>query len=77
MALDEFEKIKAHTGFEKSSLFPYELDYSQYIPRGHYTRSKDFERYFKAMMWYGQAPFPLYTDEEKKKEILNKPFRPY
>lgn len=66
MALDEFEKIKAHTGFEKSSLFPYELDYSQYIPRGHYTRSKDFERYFKAMMWYGQAPFPLYTDEEKK-----------
>lgn len=42
------------------------MDYSQYTPRGHYTRSKDFERYFKAMMWYGQAPFPLYTDEEKK-----------
>lgn len=64
IALDEFEKIKAHGGFEKSTLFPYDLDYSQYVPRGHYTRSKDFERYFKAMMWYGQAPFPLYFKED-------------
>jgi hypothetical protein len=67
IALDEFEKIKAHGGFEKSTLFPYDLDYSQYVPRGHYTRSKDFERYFKAMMWYGQAPFPLYFEEDVKR----------
>lgn len=60
MALEEIEKIKEHKGLEKSSLFPYDLDYSQFTVRGHYTRSKDFERYFKAMMWYGQAPFPLY-----------------
>jgi len=60
IALEELEKINAHSGFEKSSLFPYDLDYSQFTIRGHYTRSKDFERYFKAMMWYGQAPFPLY-----------------
>ena len=66
MALEEYGKIKDHSGFAKSSLFPYELDYSQYLPRGHYTRSEDFKRYFKAMMWYGQAPFPLYFDEEEK-----------
>ena len=65
IALEEYEKIKAHSGFAESSLFPYELDYSQYIPRGHYTRSEDFERYFKAMMWYGQAPFPLYFNEDE------------
>lgn len=70
MALEEYEKIKAHLGFAESSLFPYELDYSQYIPRGHYTRSEDFERYFRAMMWYGQAPFPLYFDEEEEERNI-------
>ncbi|HEX2979049.1 MAG TPA: DUF3160 domain-containing protein [Anaerolineaceae bacterium] len=29
-------------------------DYSQYVPRGHYTRSDELKRYFKAMMWYGR-----------------------
>ncbi len=68
----ELEKIKAHSGFEKSILFPYDLDYSQYTIRGHYTRSKDFERYFRAMMWYGQAPFPLYFEEgDKDIEVRN------
>jgi len=32
-------------------------DYSQYIPRGHYTRSEDLKMYFKAMMWYGRLTF--------------------
>ncbi|CAK7024920.1 DUF3160 domain-containing protein [Tissierella sp.] len=69
IALEELEKINTHSGFEKSSLFPYDLDYSQFTVRGHYTRSEDFERYFKAMMWYGQAPFPLYfADGERNIE---------
>lgn len=66
IALEELDKINAHSGFQKSSLFPYDLDYSQFTIRGHYTRSKDFERYFKAMMWYGQAPFPLYFEKGDK-----------
>lgn len=69
IALEELEKIDEHSGFQRSSLFPYDLDYSQFTPRGHYTRSEDFERYFKAMMWYGQAPFPLYFDENGKRNI--------
>jgi hypothetical protein len=36
-----------------------EFDYTQFVPRGHYTRSPALGRYFKAMMWYGLAPFPL------------------
>lgn len=66
IALEELEKIKAHSGFQLSSLFPYDLDYSQFTVRGHYTRSDDFGRYFRAMMWYGQAPFPLhFADGER------------
>jgi len=60
MALEEFQLIKGQGGFQDSKIFPYKLDYSQYRPRGHYTRNDDFKRYFKAMMWYGQAPFSLY-----------------
>ncbi|MDR7856845.1 DUF3160 domain-containing protein [Tissierella sp.] len=66
IALEELEKIKVHSGFEKSSLFPYDLDYSQFTVRGHYTRSEDFGRYFRTMMWYGQAPFPLYFQGEER-----------
>ncbi len=36
-------------------------DYSPYLPRGHYTRNEDFQRYFRAMMWYGRMPFHLNT----------------
>jgi len=40
-----------------SPLFIYGMDYSQYTPRGHYTRSEGLERYFRAMMWYAQGAF--------------------
>lgn len=63
LALEEFEKINTHGGFAASSIFPFDLDYSQFTTRGHYTRSESLARYFKAMMWYGQAPFPLYKIE--------------
>lgn len=60
LALEEIEKIKDHGGFQRSTLFPFDLDYSQFTVRGHYTRSDDLARYFRTMMWYGQGPFPLY-----------------
>jgi len=66
MALKEFDLIKKQEGFAKSNIFPFELDYSQYVPRGHYTRSDDLKRYFKSLMWYGQAPFPFYDNEGKR-----------
>lgn len=45
--------------YAMSSIFHYEEDYSQYIPRGHYTQSEKLKRYFKAMMWYGRMAFLL------------------
>lgn len=32
-------------------------DYTQYIPRGHYTKSETLKRYFKSMMWMGRITF--------------------
>ncbi len=55
----EMTKIEAHTGFIPSEIFIYEEDYSQYVPRGHYTRSEQLKRYFKTMMWYGRMAFLL------------------
>ena len=55
----ELNAIEKHSGFEDSSIFHYNEDYSQYLPRGHYTRSEKLKRYFKAMMWYGRMAFLL------------------
>jgi len=55
----ELNAIEKHSGFEDSSIFHYKEDYSQYLPRGHYTRSEKLKRYFKAMMWYGRMAFLL------------------
>jgi len=55
----ELDLIGAHQGFAESPIFGYKEDYSQYVPRGHYTRNETFERYFRAMMWYGRMMFRL------------------
>ncbi|MEA1905063.1 MAG: DUF3160 domain-containing protein, partial [Candidatus Hadarchaeota archaeon] len=60
----ELELIVQHSGFDHSPIFGYKEDYSQYVPRGHYTRSETLERYFKAMMWYGRIAFLLRGDPD-------------
>ena len=50
----ELALIEAHNGFALSPIFKYQEDYSQYVPRGHYTRSEKLKNYFKAFMWHGQ-----------------------
>ncbi|MFQ5722261.1 MAG: DUF3160 domain-containing protein, partial [Candidatus Aminicenantales bacterium] len=74
----EIDNIEAHEGLEfrallayieHPSLFetPYAYeDYSQYVPRGHYTRNEKFKRYFKAMMWYGRIDFKLKPGKSQK-----------
>ncbi len=55
----ELALIEKAGGFSVSPLFHYKEDYSQYKPRGHYTRSETLRRYFKAMMWLGRPAFLL------------------
>ena len=50
----ELALIDAHEGFALSPIFKYQEDYSQYMPRGHYTRSEKLQNYFRAFMWHGR-----------------------
>ncbi len=45
-------------------------DYSQYIPRGHYTTDEKLEAYFKAMMWCGRMTFRAKNEDETKSAFL-------
>ncbi len=67
----ELKRIDAGV-IAKSPLFGYKEDYSQYRPRGHYTRSEKLQRYFRAMMWYGRIAFLLregLVSENKSREL--------
>ncbi len=55
----ELKLIAEHSGFSKSPIFIYNEDYSQYVPRGHYTRSEKLKNYFRAFMWYGRMSMLL------------------
>lgn len=60
LVLPELEYVRAHDGQHQSPLFPDDPrgeDYSQYTPRGHYTRNEVLSRYFQAMMWHGRRSF--------------------
>jgi len=65
-AKEEIGNVEAHQGFKPSAIFNspnsrnvYQEDYSQYVPRGHYTRSDTLKSFFKTMMWYGRMAFLL------------------
>ncbi|TAJ43647.1 DUF3160 domain-containing protein [Methanofollis fontis] len=60
----ELALIRAHGGLSESPIFTYTEDYSQYVPRGHYTRSERLKNYFLAMMWHGRLAFLLTGGEE-------------
>lgn len=65
----ELNLIENHSGFHDSPIFGYKEDYSQYIPRGHYTRNEDFKKYFKTMMWYGRMMFRVESPNDKEKDL--------
>ncbi|KAF0110985.1 MAG: hypothetical protein FD147_1291 [Chloroflexi bacterium] len=79
LADQELALIKAHSADQVSPIwnmggeFSDELlieDYSQYIPRGHYTRSEELKNYFKTMMWYGRLTFRLKNTIETQRALL-------
>ncbi len=41
----------------RSPIFGYVEDYTQYKPRGHYTKSDSLKQYFRSMMWLGRMTF--------------------
>ena len=74
----ELALIIGQAGSARSPIFGYDEDYSQYRPRGHYTRSERLKNYFMAMIWYGRMSFLLkgceagciVSDEEARIQTL-------
>jgi hypothetical protein len=73
----EINLIENHAGLAPSPVMnignssaDYKEDYSQYVPRGHYTLSPDLMSYFKAMTWYGRITFRLSNLDETRSAIL-------
>lgn len=48
----------------------YQMDYSQFKPRGHYTISEELQRYFKASMWFGLTTFRSKYEDEVRSALL-------
>jgi hypothetical protein len=57
LAEPDLKRILDHQVAAPSSIFPaypFGEDWSQYVPRGHYTKSDALKSYFLAMMWHGR-----------------------
>jgi hypothetical protein len=69
----ELQLIDEAEGVMPSAIFPDYImgeDYSQYIPRGHYTKSEELKAYFKSMIWYGRLNFRLIDEDETRMSLL-------
>ena len=66
----ELQLISNHSNILFSPIFRYEEDYTQYVPRGHYTENQQLKAYFKTMMWLGRMRFALNVDDQTKAAVL-------
>lgn len=57
----ELKLIMDAKGYENSPCFDYKEDYSQFIPRGHYTKNRILKAYFRSMIFLGRIHFYLDT----------------
>ncbi|NLK46815.1 MAG: DUF3160 domain-containing protein [Treponema sp.] len=70
----EIELMESASGLAYSSVFSfsdgtkYKEDYSQYKPRGHYTKNERLKSYFRAMMWFGRINFSIADPNSLKNE---------
>jgi hypothetical protein len=81
LVAQELALIEAHSVIEVSpiinagqtyanSIEAYRADYTQYIPRSHYTATPELTAFFKAMMWYGQMTFRSSHEDEVRSALL-------
>ncbi len=77
-AQKEIDSIMGAADISPSVLFttdeadPYLQDYTQFKPRGYYTENEKLEKYFRAMMWFGQMNFTQkYEDLDRSALLMN------
>ncbi len=64
VAEEEIDLIKKSEGYSASPLMGFDINYEQFVVRGHYAGDEVLEKYFKGMMWYGLLGFPLKEEKE-------------
>lgn len=74
VVLEEAGRCEKHEGLESPLIFKSDpalkVDYSQFVPRGHYTRSEKLKAYFQAMMWFGTYGLPINDDTSLAQSLL-------
>ncbi|MHA2249333.1 MAG: DUF3160 domain-containing protein, partial [Candidatus Kariarchaeaceae archaeon] len=58
----EVSKIENHSEMTTSEITGNTVDFTQFIVRGHYTRSESLSKFFLTMMYYSQIAFFLQPD---------------
>ncbi|MCK5239350.1 MAG: DUF3160 domain-containing protein [Candidatus Thorarchaeota archaeon] len=53
------QMIEDHSDVTDDWFMGYREDFTQFVPRGHYTRSETLSKFFQVMMWYGRTQFRL------------------
>ena len=72
----DIKLMKAAAGLGEVSVFEfsddvkYMEDFSQYKPRGHYTKNERLKAYFRTMMWFGRINFCIAAPDSIKTNDL-------
>ncbi|MHA1909457.1 MAG: DUF3160 domain-containing protein [Candidatus Thorarchaeota archaeon] len=56
--------MDAASGFSYEWFMEQKEDFTQYIPRGHYTRTPELSNFFKAMMWLGRTALRISPSDD-------------
>ena len=71
---NRIKKAETEAGFGSAlplAVFPsIREDFSQYKPRGHYTKNGALEAYFRAQMWYGRIHFLIAQERVESGDSL-------
>jgi hypothetical protein len=69
-----YDKATHASGWEQVTLFGVvrDEDFSQFKPRGHYTRTPELGRYFRTMMWLGRTDFRLVETQPDGSQVFRR-----
>jgi hypothetical protein len=71
LVAQELKLIAAHAQRFSSPLLGVQVHYTQFVPRGHYTRTPELSRFFQALVWYGSTGLLLDADGNDESRVLH------
>ncbi|PID82157.1 MAG: hypothetical protein CSB16_02730, partial [Clostridiales bacterium] len=66
----EHELIVSADSVSRSPMFGYDVDYSQFMPRGHYTSTASLKNYFMGQMWLSHPGFELKGEKSIRTALI-------